>query len=172
MSFDRFSPEGVCFTIPESIDDYKDRTEPMPSRFFSAHFCFTLGIFAEEVKHDPQFYFHGEEISLAVRAYTHGYDLFHPHKVVAWHEYTREGKTKQWDDGDVLVNGKKVLFDLKHWRNYASKPVARRRCMFLFSTSFLCQVHVVFVQHSVFNFWLQLFLFNFLFSSFFLFGSC
>jgi hypothetical protein len=88
LSFDRFSPEGVCFTIPESIDDYKDRTEPMPSRFFSAHFCFTLGIFAEEVKHDPQFYFHGEEISLAVRAYTHGYDLFHPHKVVAWHEYT------------------------------------------------------------------------------------
>ena len=101
LSFDRFSPEGVCFTIPESIDDYKDRTEPMPSRFFSAHFCFTLGIFAEEVKHDPQFYFHGEEISLAVRAYTHGYDLFHPHKVVAWHEYTREGKTKQWDDDPI-----------------------------------------------------------------------
>jgi hypothetical protein len=43
-------------------------------------------------------YFHGEEISIAARAYTHGYDLFHPHKIVAWHEYTRKGRVKQWDD--------------------------------------------------------------------------
>ena len=101
LDFDRFSPEGVLFTMPSSIDDFKERTEPMKSRFFSAHFCFTLGKFCEEVQHDPQYYFHGEEIALAVRAYTHGYDLFHPHKIVAWHEYTREGKTKQWDDDPV-----------------------------------------------------------------------
>jgi len=24
--------------------------------------------------------------------------LFHPHKIIAWHEYTRKGRTKQWDD--------------------------------------------------------------------------
>tara|TARA_R100001591_G_scaffold60904_1_gene70499 strand:- start:286 stop:1569 length:1284 start_codon:yes stop_codon:yes gene_type:complete len=101
LSFDRFSPEGVLFTIPETIDDWKERSEPMPSRFFSAHFCFTLGIFCKEVQHDPQYYFHGEEIALAVRAYTHGYDLFHPNKVVIWHEYTRDGKAKQWDDDPV-----------------------------------------------------------------------
>ncbi len=52
----------------------------------------------KEVQHDPEYYFHGEEISIAVRAYTHGYDLFHPHRVVIWHEYTRKGRTKQWDD--------------------------------------------------------------------------
>jgi hypothetical protein len=51
-----------------------------------------------EVPHDPDYYFHGEEISIAVRAYTNGYDLFHPHKVIAWHEYTRRGRPKQWDD--------------------------------------------------------------------------
>jgi hypothetical protein len=43
-------------------------------------------------------YFHGEEPSIAVRAYTWGYDLFHPHKIIGWHEYTREGKRKHWDD--------------------------------------------------------------------------
>ena len=43
-------------------------------------------------------YFHGEEISLAVRAFTHGYDLFHPHKVIAWHHYGRQGNPKHWDD--------------------------------------------------------------------------
>ncbi len=73
-------------------------TEPIPARFYSAHFAFTVGQFCKEVPHDPEYYFHGEEISIAVRAYTWGYDLFHPHKVIAWHEYTRKGRTKQWDD--------------------------------------------------------------------------
>jgi hypothetical protein len=66
--------------------------------FISAHFAFSIGQFAKEVKHDPYYYFHGEEINIAVRAFTHGYDLFYPHKVVAWHEYTRRGRSKQWDD--------------------------------------------------------------------------
>ena len=97
MSFDRFIPEGAVFFLPETIPNWQSLTEPVPSRFYSAHFCFTLGKFAEEVQHDPEFYFHGEEISIAVRAHTHGYDLFHPHKVVIWHEYTRKGRIKQWD---------------------------------------------------------------------------
>jgi hypothetical protein len=98
MNFDRFIPEGAVFFLPAEIPDYQSLKEPLPARFYSAHFCFTLGIFSKEVQHNPEYYFHGEEISIAVRAYTHGYDLFHPHKVVAWHEYTRKGRTKQWDD--------------------------------------------------------------------------
>jgi len=98
MVFDRFIPEGAVFFLPESIPNWKELTEPVPARFYSAHFCFTLGKFSKEVQHDPLYYFHGEEISIAARAYTHGYDLFHPHKYVVWHEYTRKGRTKQWDD--------------------------------------------------------------------------
>jgi len=98
MNFDRFIPEGAVFFLPGGIDGYQTLKCPIPARFYSAHFAFTLGIFAEEVKHDPEYYFHGEEISIAARAYTHGYDLFHPHKIIAWHEYTRNGRTKQWDD--------------------------------------------------------------------------
>jgi glycosyltransferase involved in cell wall biosynthesis len=98
MNFDRFIPEGAVFFLPASIDNYKQLTEPIPARFYSAHFAFTTGDFVKEVPHDPEYYFHGEEISIAVRAYTWGYDLFHPHKTVIWHEYTRKGRTKQWDD--------------------------------------------------------------------------
>jgi hypothetical protein len=98
MVFDRFTPEGVVFFLPETIPGWKEMKEPIPARFYSAHYCFTLGEFSTEVQHDPEFYFHGEEISISVRAYTHGYDLFHPHKVLVWHEYTRKGRTKQWDD--------------------------------------------------------------------------
>ena len=103
MNFDRFIPEGAVFFLPATIDDYQQRTEPVPARFYSAHFCFTLGSFVKEVPHDPEYYFHGEEISIAVRAYTWGYDLFHPHKTVVWHEYTRKGRKKQWDDDKQWV---------------------------------------------------------------------
>ena len=98
MAFDRFIPEGAIFFLPETIPGWQTLTEPVSARFYSAHFCFTLGQFSTEVQHDPEFYFHGEEISITVRSYTHGYDLFHPHKVLIWHEYTRKGRTKQWDD--------------------------------------------------------------------------
>lgn len=98
MNFDRFTPEGVIFFLPATIPGWQNLKEPIPSRFYSAHFAFTVGQFALEVQHDPEFYFHGEEITIAVRAFTHGYDLFHPHKIIAWHEYTRKGRVKQWDD--------------------------------------------------------------------------
>jgi glycosyltransferase involved in cell wall biosynthesis len=98
MVFDRFIPEGAVFFLPEVIPNWRELKEPIPARFYSAHFCFTLGEFSKEVQHDPDFYFHGEEISITVRAYTHGYDLFHPHKVLIWHEYTRKNRTRVWDD--------------------------------------------------------------------------
>jgi glycosyltransferase involved in cell wall biosynthesis len=103
MVFDRFIPEGAVFFLPETIPGWQDLKEPVPARFYSAHYGFTLGEFSKEVQHDPEFYFHGEEISIAARAYTHGYDLFHPHKTLIWHEYTRKGRTKQWDDDKQWV---------------------------------------------------------------------
>jgi hypothetical protein len=98
MVFDRFIPEGAVFFLPETIPNWKELKKPVPARFYSAHFCFTLGQFSTEVQHNPEYYFHGEEISIAARAYTWGYDLFHTHIPVVFHEYTRKGRTKQWDD--------------------------------------------------------------------------
>jgi hypothetical protein len=116
LRFDRFTPEGVIFFMPDGIPNWQELKLPIPSRFFSAHFAFTLGQHCREVPHDPNYYFHGEEISLAARSFTHGYDLFHPHRLVAWHEYTRKGRIKQWDDDRRW-----------HIRNEAS--VKRNRCL-------------------------------------------
>jgi glycosyltransferase involved in cell wall biosynthesis len=104
MVFDRFIPEGAVFFLPETIPGWEKLKEPVTARFYSAHFCFTLGEFSKEVQHDPEYYFHGEEISIAARAYTFGYDLFHPHRTLVWHEYTRKGRTKQWDDDREWVS--------------------------------------------------------------------
>jgi len=124
MDFDRFIPEGAIFFMPSTIENSKDLKGPMRARFYSAHFCFADGSFAVEVQHDPQYFFHGEEISIAARAFTHGYDLYHPHILVAWHEYTRKGRTKVWDDHTTDVkktNGLKLDWvernDLCHKRN-------------------------------------------------------
>ena len=113
LVFDRFAPEGPLHTKPETIPNWKDYNAPIKSRFFSAHFCFTFGQFARDVQHDPKLYFHGEEISLAVRAYTHGYDLFTPHRLVIWHYYTRAKAPRHWSDnadwGELDNNSHKRL---------------------------------------------------------------
>ena len=115
MAFDRFIPEGAVFFLPETIPGWRDMKEPVPARFYSAHYAFTLGQFTKEVQHNPEYYFHGEEISISARAYTCGYDLFHSHKVLIWHEYTRKGRTKQWDDDKKWVdrNNKSHLLNRK-----------------------------------------------------------
>ena len=117
MTFDRFIPEGAVFFLPEVIPGWQELTSPIPARFYSAHFCFTLGEFSNEVQHDPEYYFHGEEISVGVRAFTHGYDLFHPHRVVIWHEYQRKNRVKQWDDD-------------KQWFKKNEKSHSRNRRLF------------------------------------------
>lgn len=98
LNFDKFIPEGAVFTLPAAMQGWQDMTSPRKTQFFSGHFVFTLGRFCSDVTYDPELYFHGEEITMAVRAFTNGYDMFTPHKVILWHEYTREGRIKQWDD--------------------------------------------------------------------------
>ena len=72
--------------------------KPLKSRFLSAHCLFTKSSFIHEVAYDEDLYFSGEEITLAVRSYTHGFDLFCPNKVFMLHEYTRNGRVKHWDE--------------------------------------------------------------------------
>ena len=113
MDFDRFTPDGVVFFKPGGIDNWEERTMPVPGRFYSAHFCFTLGIFCNEVQHDPRYYFHGEEIAIGVRAYTHGYDIFHSHEIIAYHEFSRDYRPdKHWDTYNKCTNHNQETYRL------------------------------------------------------------
>ena len=126
LMFDRFIPEGAVFFLPATIDNWRELTMPQPARFYSGHFCFAPGSFCVDVQHDPNYYFHGEEISIAVRAFTHGYDLFHPHRLVLWHEYTRVGRPKHWDDHNTLKKEPDHLL----WTERNNKSHSRNRCLF------------------------------------------
>jgi len=126
--FDRFTPEGVVFFMPRYLDEWKDIDTPPRARFYSGHFAFTDGKFSIEVQHDPNYYFHGEEISISVRAFTHGYDIYSPHRLVAWHEYTRSGRVKMWDE-HTPENKKKGLVD-SDWTERNLSSLRRNRILF------------------------------------------
>lgn len=97
---DSFTKDGVLLYEPRLIRRKYYRWGALRARFLSAHFVFATGNFVEECRHDPKLYFHGEELSLSARAWTHGWDLFHPRNPVIYHHYTREGRPKHWDDHD------------------------------------------------------------------------
>lgn len=73
-------------------------TAPVPAGFVSLHLVFVAGTFNDEIIFDPTAYFTGDEVLMGLRAFTAGYDLHHPHRVVGWHCYNRESRVTHWDD--------------------------------------------------------------------------
>jgi len=78
----------------------EDTSKPAPSKFIAAGQIFTLGEFCREVEYDPELYYSGEEISLAVRAYTQGYDFYCPNEDLLWHFYQHSMPTHDGDHQD------------------------------------------------------------------------
>lgn len=122
MDFDHFTADGIPLFRPRTIADWPTLRRPPRARFVSGHFLFALGKFVNDVPYDPELYFHGEEITLAIRAFTHGYELFHPPDHVLWHEYTRSYRTKHWDD-HVRAQGIELEW---HERDAASREKVRQ----------------------------------------------
>lgn len=70
---------------------------PVPSLFWVACYSFGLGSQIREVPYDPHcpYVFVGEEISMAARLWTHGYDFFHPTRMVVYH-MRQQGRPTFW----------------------------------------------------------------------------
>lgn len=72
--------------------------KPITAEYISLHFLCADGRFNEEIEFDEEIYFFGDEVLVSLKAYTHGYELFHPHKVLGWHLYNRATRTPHWND--------------------------------------------------------------------------
>ena len=72
---------------------------PLPTPFWAAGFSFSRGSLVREVPYDPRlpFLFFGEEISIALRMWTRGYDLFAPDEHLVHHYWAREYRTTFWE---------------------------------------------------------------------------
>ncbi len=79
---------------------YNDRPEsPIPSAFFSGNFLFAPASALRDVPYDPKLYFFGEEITMSVRLWTHGWDFYAPNDVLAYHNYAKQtARPRHWDD--------------------------------------------------------------------------
>lgn len=100
MSQYEFSDDRLLMSMPWYIQNYEQMSHVIRARTLSGHFIFTRSEFLKEVPYDPDIYFGGycEETTMSVRAWTNGYDFWSPYRQYIWHEYTRTGRPKHWDD--------------------------------------------------------------------------
>jgi len=85
-------------------------TLPGRNRFISGGFVFTVGRWNEEVPQDPEHYYWGEELSLSVRSFSWGYDLWVPSEICIWHMLHRDGPPRRhWEKGGDTVTAKNVV---------------------------------------------------------------
>lgn len=96
-TFDKFCDDGDLISKPTPIL-LNSKEDIVPARLLSGHFIFCDASFINDCPYDPNYYFRGEELTLSARAYTHGYDFFHPTKPIIWHEYLRKENNKHWTD--------------------------------------------------------------------------
>lgn len=64
---------------------------PVRGMFISGGFVFAKADLDTEVPPDPMMFFVADEISMDIRYWTHGYDVYHPHFMPLWHLYDRAG---------------------------------------------------------------------------------
>jgi hypothetical protein len=87
-----FDETGVQVNKSRAIQPEDAPGHPIPSMLYAAGFVFASAQVLKEVPYDPFIYFQGEEISMAARLWTHGWDLFAPSEALIYHAY---GKTTQ-----------------------------------------------------------------------------
>ena len=90
---------------------------PAFKSILAAGFSFARGHFVHRVRYDCclPMVFMGEEISIGVRAWTHGYDMYAPQASVLFHEYAQKSSRRRhvpkfWESkGARRANGQKSL---------------------------------------------------------------
>ena len=98
----RFDQHGILrlqgikrFKNPDALPEH-----PLPCAFIAAGMLFGPGSIIEAVLYDPQLYFYGEEISIALRLWTHGFNFYNPDRLLIFHLYKHSGEKNvtHWSD--------------------------------------------------------------------------
>jgi predicted 2-oxoglutarate/Fe(II)-dependent dioxygenase YbiX/peroxiredoxin len=106
-----FLPTGEmrCKGVP--LD--REPPHPLKGAFVAAGLMFSSAKVIEEVPYDPHLYFNQEEITYAARLWTHGWEIFHPAKVVSYHYYVNTGEAKptkplHWRDNESWQRAQQI----------------------------------------------------------------
>lgn len=88
---------------------------PLANAFVAGGFLFGPGELLRLVPYDPKLYFYGEEISLSVRLWTHGFNIYCPHHPLLFHLYKSIS-----GDGDTSAT---------HWADHSDWFQLNRRAL-------------------------------------------
>ena len=83
---------------PADLKDHAKRDKPVKGVYIAAGFIFSTREAIVKVPYDPDFYFTGEECAMAVRYFTHGFNLYNSNKKIVHHYYSRPNNKKHWGD--------------------------------------------------------------------------
>ena len=91
---------------PELEDGINDN---VPCPLYAAGFNFSSSSVIKDCPYDATLHhlFFGEEMSMAVRLFTHGYDFFAPPQSVCYHKWTRDHRPTIQGDTRSTENGRK-----------------------------------------------------------------
>ncbi len=99
MFASEFDQQGILKLHSRALSMKDAPASPAINPFCAAGLLFSSSAIIKEVPYDPYLYFLGEEITLAVRLWTSGWDIYTPNKVVVYHDYTqRPGRRRHWND--------------------------------------------------------------------------
>lgn len=90
---------GSWSSIREKFEDF---SQPHPSHTVLAGYLFASGNFVEEIPYDERISFMGEELCIAIRAYTRGWKIYAPNEMLFWHFYKRKHSPKIWNQAADL----------------------------------------------------------------------
>lgn len=98
MGAKEFDKDGMLAMEGRGIAVENAPAKPIPGVFCGAGFLFAPSAIIHEVPYDPNIYFFGEEITLAVRLWTHGWDLFYPNMPILYTNWDRKYRKTHFED--------------------------------------------------------------------------
>ena len=128
IDFKEFLGTSVFSTGSSTIKNWQNLNKPIRGRFFAGGFVFVRAAFLQEVPSDPNIYFQGEEMNMAFRSFSHGYDIYHPHKPFLWHYYIRKDSPRHWNDHVQPVDNKPAKN--KDWQEMNATSFKRTKHFF------------------------------------------
>lgn len=133
--FDNPGPGGVMYTTdfrPNSLMNSNcsytttesNNEAPAKNPFISAGNFFSFSQIHKDILHDPEMYFYGDEMPMAVRYYTHGWNNYTNNKSYVYHQYCRPNQefpiVRNSDKNEILrfrrlINIDNENYDMKEF---------------------------------------------------------
>lgn len=119
--FREFDSDGMPVFQTKVLTDKDKPAIVQRNPMFAGGCYFAPSQLVRDVPYDPYLYFNGEEITQAVRLYTHGYNGYTPHQSFMWHYYRKAQdnvRPLHWQDhSDHSARQRTARTRIKHLLN-------------------------------------------------------